>query len=201
MKNRINYILLVLVVFLIATNVSTILTYQKHLSEEHSVEQVKIEMPDSRIGRFFKDELQLDEDQMNSFRECRRTYNRSANSLLTNMHVVREKMVEELKQVVPERKKLDDLAQILGDYHRDLKGLTFDYYFSMQEVLNEEQQDKMVTIFQAMLTEQGYAKTPGHNHQGEDPIHGEGRGRNHQNGDDHFSSESNDDEFIEFEGK
>ncbi len=70
-------------------------------------------------------------------------------------------MALELNSVKPDRKKLNKLSDQLGEKHKELKGYTFDYYFRLQSVLNEDQQKKMVKIFQAMLTDSGDAIRPG----------------------------------------
>jgi hypothetical protein len=60
-----------------------------------------------------------------------------------------------------------------------LKELTFEYYFSLQGVLDSEQQEIMADIFQAMLTYEGYAETPDHQG-GARRGSQQGQGRRHQ---------------------
>lgn len=198
MKLKLNHLFIAIIVLLLASNVATVITFRNHLTEDHAMAVIdSIEMPDRQIGRFFRDELELKNDQMDQFRQFRRTYNRSANGVLSSMNEIRQDMVKELRDVHPNRENLDDLAGELGALHEELKGLTFDYYFAMQSVLNEDQQGRMVDIFQSMLTEQGYAKTPEHNHN--DGQQGRGRGRNQHFHEDEFEETSSTDEFIEFE--
>ena len=83
------------------------------------------------------------------------------------MNSIRNNMANELNTVSPDRKKLNKLSDQLGEKHKELKGFTFDYYYNLQSVLNEDQQKKMADIFQAMLTNSGDAIRPG-----------QGRGRN-----------------------
>jgi Spy/CpxP family protein refolding chaperone len=175
MKSNIKVLLTILVVFLLGTNIAVIITFQNHLRSEAKEKEKQIIVPDSQLGRFFNDELNLDANQQEQFREFRRTYNRSASAILWEMEEVRSKMAKELNSARPARTQLDQLADQLGDKHKALKKLTFDYYFNMQSALKEEQQEKMVKIFQAMLTDEGNAKTtiPGSmNHRGQ----GQGRG-------------------------
>ncbi|MDA3927630.1 MAG: periplasmic heavy metal sensor [Prolixibacteraceae bacterium] len=153
-------ILLILVVFLLGTNVAVIVTHRQHLKSEQIDQPNKIEVPDTQLGRFFKDQLNLDANQQRQFRVFRRTYNRNANQVFTDMQLIRNEMVLVLKSPHPDRDRLDHLAERLGEKHMALKVLTFDYYFSMQNVLQPEQQEKMVDIFQSMLADEGYAKTP-----------------------------------------
>lgn len=170
-------ILLIIIVFLLGTNIAVIVTYQSHLQGEKLKIENKIEIPDRQFGRFFNEELNLSNEQQNSFREFRRNYNRAANRILFEMDEIRIEMANTLKSAHPDRKVLDKLAEKLGNKHEALKGLTFDYYFNMQRVLDKVQQEKMVGIFQAMLTETGDAKTPipnGSGHQGQGRGQGQG---------------------------
>ncbi len=170
MKINIKVLLIVLVAFLLGTNVAVIITYQNHLRLEPKETEKRIVVPDTQLGRFFYDELKLDANQQDQFRTFRRTYNQSASKVMRDMEEVRAKMMKELDAAHPDRLQLDELADQLGENHKKLKGLTFDYYFNMQSVLKEEQQSKMVDIFQAMLTEEGNAKQtlPGSmNHRGQ----------------------------------
>jgi Spy/CpxP family protein refolding chaperone len=160
MKTNIKILLIILIVFLLGTNVAVIITYQNHLKSEAKEKEDPIVVPESQLGRFFLNELSLDPNQQDQFREFRRTYNRSARRVLLEMEEVRSKMVEELNSARPNRNQLDQLADQLGENHKALKKLTFDYYFNMQSALKVGQHEKMAEIFQAMLTDEGNAKTP-----------------------------------------
>jgi Spy/CpxP family protein refolding chaperone len=173
----------VLVVFLIGTNLAVVVSYQSHLAHERKVLQHRIEMPDEQLGRYFRDALDLDEQQIVQFRSFRQNYNRKANGVLSEMQQIRNQMMKALHYARPDRNKLSQLSSDLGEKHKELKELTFDYYTNMQSVLNPDQQEIMIDIFQAMLTSEGYARTPDHagprGNQGRGQ--GQGRGRYHAN--------------------
>ena len=195
MKTSTKRIYILIIAFLIASNVATIFSYRMHLESERMVNVEAVEMPDSRLGRFFRDQLNLESDQQQMFREFRQSYHRSANGLLFEMQKVRNEMLKELNKIEPKRKKLDELASELGVMHKELKGLTFDYYFNMQSVLEGDQRDQMRIIFQSMLSDEGYAKTPEHGsgrHGGENHNHSEDEHNDHSGGD------NANDEFLEY---
>lgn len=174
-------ILLMLVLFLFATNIAIIITYRNHLKGEELPVKPEIEVPETQLGKFFRAELNLNDDQHSQFRAFRQQYNRSANKILMDMQAIRNSMIKALDQTHPDRSELNSLADQLGEKHKELKKATFDYYFNLQNVLNAEQQDKMTTIFQSMLTDEGFAKTnsPANNGQGRQ---GQGQGRGHGQG-------------------
>lgn len=151
-----------IIVFLLGTNIAIIAMYQRHLNHERKVQQHRLAMPDEQLGRYFRDVLELNDDQIVKFRDFRQTYNRSANGVLSEMQQIRMNMMEVLHSTSPKRDQLSSLSDRLGEKHKDLKELTFDYYINMQSVLDNEQQEIMIDIFQAMLTSEGYAITPDH---------------------------------------
>ena len=157
--------LIVLIVFLLGINIAVIITYRTHLkNDEKALEQVE-DIPPRQFGIFIAQELQLDDAQQGKFRDFRRIYNRSANRTLMAMNGVRNRMARELRSVDPNREELDKLAGELGEMHKTLKILTFDYYCNMQSVLRPDQQEKLSVLFQSMLSAPVYGS--GRNPRGE----------------------------------
>ncbi len=160
MKLNVKSILIVLVIFLLGTNIAIVISYQLHYSRDKVKTSSSIEFQNNQIGQIFNNKLNLDSKQQDMFREFRRKYNRSANQTISEMNSIRNNMASELNSIKPDRKKLDKLSDKLGDKHKDLKRLTFDYYFNLLSVLDKDQQKKMVGIFQTMLTDSGDAIRP-----------------------------------------
>ena len=148
------------------TNVAVIINYQNHLRKERRVMIHRMEMPDFQSGQYFRDALQLNEEQVIQFRQYRQSYHRMANRVLSEMQNIRGRMLKKLESVEPVNEELQSLSDDLGNKHKVLKELTFEYYYNLQGVLDPEQQKVMVDIFQAMLTYEGYAETPGPNQGG-----------------------------------
>ncbi|HRQ31047.1 MAG TPA: hypothetical protein PLU49_13275 [Saprospiraceae bacterium] len=164
-------ILIIFVFFLLGTNVATIMVYQKHIDRDRNVLRYRMELPNEKLGRYINGELNLSGSQTDQFRKFRRQYNRKANGILDDMQGIRAEMLEIFKSTEPDRQKYDKLAADLGAKHCKLKELTFDYYFNMLSVLEEDQKPKMSEIFEAMLTSEGFAKTPvHHDHRPADQI-------------------------------
>lgn len=153
-------ILLFFILFLIGTNIATILIYQRHIDRDRNVMKYRMELPDQQMGKYLNKEFNLTDDQINNFKKFRRKYNRGANSILNDMQQIRAQMLEILKSTIPNEKEYHDLANDLGNKHHDLKILTFQYYSNMLGELPDSQKNKMSEIFEAMLTHEGNAKTP-----------------------------------------
>lgn len=155
--------LYLIILLLLSINVTIVTRFSRHLKEEANTTVESVDVPNTHLGRFFKDELGLSSEQHQHFRTFRQTYHTESNHLLSEMKTIRESILTELKSTNPKRKKLDDYAQSIGKMHIHLKQLTYDYYLNMQSVLDEEQKKRLAIIFQSMLSEEGNAKTPEHN--------------------------------------
>lgn len=178
---HIKTILIVIIFFLLGTNTATVLVYQKHMNRDRNVLKHRLELPDQKIGRYINHELDLDSQQKEKFRKFRRQYNRKANSILDDMQQIRSGMLEIFKSTSPDRQKYEELAGELGIKHSELKELTFDYYDNMLSVLDDTQKPKMSELFEAMLTSEGFAKTPVHNDRQSHPEHEKANGINNTN--------------------
>ncbi len=165
MQKTIN-ILVIIVVFLLGTNIAVIGNYYSHLRKERRVMIHRMEMPDFQTGQYYRDALQLNNEQIVKFRQYRQSYNRQANRVLAEMQTIRSNMLKNLESVTPDYDKLHTLSDELGDKHKVLKELTFEYYFNLQGALEPAQQKTMADIFQAMLAYEGHADTPNHRQEG-----------------------------------
>ena len=157
---------IVLVVFLLATNIAFIATSRKQRSNTEETyelltdsitasEQAALEdfIPrPGTIGLLIR-ELNLTQEQQEHFRQFHRIFNRTANDLLMQMGTTRSAMADELKASKPNNETLDTLAYDLGEKHKQLKLLTFQYYFQMKEILDSEQQKLFVDVFGDILSE------------------------------------------------
>ncbi len=146
-------ILIWAVVILAATNLSMGLSFWYHRQQDKKAAEIqaqKVEMPSDQRTRFFREQLNLQPDQVDSFRNLNRDYNRSARRISNRMTDLRVEMVDEMGKDVSDSVKLHSISSEIGELHKNLKDLTIDYYLDMKEVCNEEQQDKLNEIFLSM---------------------------------------------------
>lgn len=154
---------IVLVVFLLATNITFIVS--SRMQRRNSTEQLQEMSPESeqdslldftpseRPAGLLMRQLNLNTEQQTQFRQFHRVFNRSANDILSQMETIRSAMADELKASKPNKEALDTLAHNLGENHKELKLLTFQYYFQMKEILDSEQQKLFVDVFADILSE------------------------------------------------
>ena len=153
-KNRYRTLTWIIVV-LLATNLSMGISFLYHKQQDkifmEQLEEAAIEVPSERRTRFFREQLNLGQDQMDIFRELNRNYNKTAWRVTHQLEALRAEMVRELGKENPREKTLDSISEQIGKLHTNLKKETIDYYMQMKEVCNEEQQIKLNEIFMSML--------------------------------------------------
>ncbi|MCK5730602.1 MAG: hypothetical protein KAH68_05980, partial [Draconibacterium sp.] len=110
--------------------------------------------------RFFREQLNLGQDQMDIFRELNRDYNKTAWQVTHQLETLRAEMVRELGKENPSEKKLDSISKQIGELHTNLKKETIDYYTQMKVVCNDEQKVKLNEIFISMLKKKDDVSLP-----------------------------------------
>ncbi len=159
-------ILLWIIVILVATNLSMGISFLYHKQQDKKrLEQAKqeaIELPAQRRTRFFREQLNLQPDQMNAFRELNREFNRTAWGITHELEYLRMDMVEALGETNPDQEKLQALAEEIGNLHSELKKETIAYYLAMREECNEIQREKLNQIFMSALRNDEDVQLPQH---------------------------------------
>ena len=161
-----------LIIILLVTNLATIGSVLYHVYTDKKAEPVqKTEMPNEQRTRFLVEQLNLNVEQADQFRNLNRTFNRTANPVTHELEQLRLEMLEELAASQPDKDKLENIAREIGDLHTELKETTIDFYLQMKSICTVEQQTKLYQIFHSMLNQEEDVKLPRGRHQG-------GRGRN-----------------------
>jgi len=97
--------------------------------------------------RFFGQQLGLDTGQTQQFREINREYNRNINGIAYDLEKLRREMVDEMAAKITDKDKLQAISREIGAKHEEMKNRTIDYYLKIKSVCNEEQQEKLYTLF------------------------------------------------------
>lgn len=160
-------ILIWVIVILVATNLSMALSFMWHKHNEKTEvtpeEAISTEMPAQQRARFFRDELNLDMDQLEKFREFNRDYNRIAMDITRELEYLRVNLIEELGKPEASKAALDSISTEIGLKHTELKQVTSDYYLKMRDVCSPEQQVRLNEIFMSVLKKNEDVKLPGEN--------------------------------------
>ena len=160
-----------LVVILFAMNLATIGSLVYHTRQSVKPEPTTADASGTatsdRGARFFRDQLALDPNQMLSFREANRVYNRSTHQVARELEMLRMLLVSEMTGVHPDSAHIDSISGEIGNRHRELKRLTAAYYLEMRTHCTPEQKTKLDEIFLKMV----------HQDEGDQPERGRRMGR------------------------
>lgn len=159
-----------IIVILIATNLSTIGSFYYLRMTETKLSETKQDdekvIPGEQRTRFFRDQLNLNAEQLDQFREINRTFNHTARGIETNLAQLREDMINELGTQNPDSTRLSQMAAEVGNNHRELKQVTTTFYLNMKKICTEEQQAKLHELFQSMLNKESQVNLPQPGNQG-----------------------------------
>lgn len=148
-------ILIWVIVILFATNLSMGISFMYHKQQDkrfmEQLEEAAIKVPSEQRTRFFREQLNLNFEQVNTFRELNRSFNQAAWEITHQLEDLRANMVRELGKENPSEKILDSISKQIGELHTKLKKETIDYYLKMKAECNKEQQEKLNEIFISML--------------------------------------------------
>ena len=155
-----------IIVILLATNISMGVSFLYHKIQDKKIteqtEETTIEVPAQRRTRFFREQLNLRFDQMNTFRQLNRDFNRDAWQINHDLEGLRIKMVEEMGKEIPDREKLDSISAQIGRLHTKLKEETIKYYLAMKNECDEQQRKRLNEIFMSVLQQNEDVKLPQH---------------------------------------
>jgi Spy/CpxP family protein refolding chaperone len=155
-------ILIWIIVILVATNLSTIGSFYYHrFSEAKETKQEDQDaIPGEQRTRFFRDQLNLNAEQLDQFRNINRTFNRTARDIEMNLVQLRADMINELGSQKPDSIRLGQISLEIGNNHRELKQVTATFYLDMKKICTAQQQEKLYGIFQTMLNKESHVNLP-----------------------------------------
>lgn len=154
-----------IIVILLATNLSMAVTFLYHKQQDKKATQQTevsaIQVPTEQRTRFFREQLNLNQEQVTQFRELNRNYNRTAREITFQLEKLRSEMVEELGKPEPDKEQLQVITKTIGELHMQLKNVTIGYYMGMKAVCDDDQKIKLNEIFKSMLKQNEDVKLPG----------------------------------------
>lgn len=153
------------IVILLATNLSMGISFLYHKQQDKKLaektEENTIEMPAQQRTKFFREQLNLNLEQVDKFREWNREFNRTGWEITHQLETLRIEMVAELGKETPNEIRLETISKEIGELHTRLKQVTIEYYLKMKAECNEEQKVKLNEIFMSMLKKNEDVKLPG----------------------------------------
>ncbi len=149
-----NTVILVIAVLLII-NIASISTIVYHSYGNSKVEEPKEERTSMRV---FKQELNLNQQQITDFGKWGRIYRDKTREILIEMGEVRIALFNEMSLANPDTAKMFAMADEIGSMHAQIKRLTVDHFLVIKENSSPEQFEKFVKLFQRALMDDGYSR-------------------------------------------
>lgn len=173
-----------IVIFLAVLNVSTLVTIGFHVKQSKNNNAVVTEnvkgnnqQNPNYNGKFFRDNLNLDDSQMNEFRRINSTFRQTARNINFELNSLRGKMLEEMRQSKPDTILLNQYSDSVGFLHAQLKKETFTFYLNFKSICKSDEQTKNLDIiFDKFLNTGNNQEKHGHQY-----GKGQGKGQNQIN--------------------
>jgi len=163
-------LLIGLILFLVVTNVATILTVVLHIQKQNretvssgvSVPSGEIsELPGTRGANFMAERLGLQPEQRDSFRQASWTYNSQARIINQELVDLRDQLLQEMDRKSPDPARLDALSEQIGINHKNLKRLSVEHYLALKSFCTDEQKQGLFELFRTILNEGENFTVPG----------------------------------------
>jgi hypothetical protein len=146
------------IVALAIMNISTLMTilYHNYQSKDEGfvTPQGQVQSENTSVkysGRYFRDQLDLSNEQMSRFVTFNPSFRQQAISINLHLENIRNQMLLELASKNTDVNKLYSLSDSIGNLHTDLKKLTFKYYLDIKNICNQHQQKKLEQLFSEMF--------------------------------------------------
>ena len=180
MKTENKYSLLIWAIVILAVmNISTLMTILYHNYQSDKTEPVSTSDPkqletDSEkfSGRYFRDQLNLNSEQMDKFKKMNPVFRPKARGITIELAEKRKQMLVEMSAANSDTTRLNALSDSIGQLHSDLKKITYRYYMEIKSICDAEQQRKLEQLFGEMFTNDSQLGNPGNGGQ-----RGGGQGR------------------------
>ncbi|HBG25178.1 MAG: hypothetical protein CVU10_09760 [Bacteroidetes bacterium HGW-Bacteroidetes-5] len=167
MKTELRSRILVWSVILLALlNISTIAAILVNNRANSSAEESIIIDPESSPlnGRYLREELNFNHDQIEIFRQESREFRQSANRVIEKLNRYKSLLFEEIHRENPDRLKTKEYSDSIGHAHSQLKEMTVDFYLKIRKCCTDDQTVKLEKIFAPLFRDNPQMRGAGQGH-------------------------------------
>ncbi len=166
-KNGHNWMIWVIVA-LVLLNASTVATiiYNRHKLSGSNETIISVrdnpEVGNEKYsGRYFRDKLNLNRNQMRRFSEFNPEFRQQAMGINIDLATIRKEMIAEMSAMDCDTSRLNSLSDSIGILHAKLKRYTYRYYIDLKDVCDAEQDVLLEQLFENMFTDDTAIVSPG----------------------------------------
>lgn len=167
------------IVLLVILNLSVLFTviYKKNNAKQEEVGIVLSENVQNPLnGRFFRQSLNFNDEQMKAFREANHEFQPKAKQLIYEMDTLKARLFDELNKPQIDSALTIQITEHIGMHHTELKQITNTFYLKLKAICTPEQAEKLQNTFKVLYSDQALDCNNYNNYRGN-----EGRGYRHQN--------------------
>lgn len=150
-----------IVVLLVTINAVTIGTIIYHnYQENHQNDNIAINAVaggNMLNGRFFRQTLGFDNEQMNAFRNANHGFRPVAMLITSRIDSLKNEMFIELQQPAPDTTKLNNMSKRIGLLHGELKYETYRFFLALKKICSPQQQAELENAFQPLFKNEAVA--------------------------------------------
>lgn len=146
------------IAILAVMNIATIITvlYNKNQAgkEKVVIENNQTESETTSIsysGRWFRDQLNLNSEQMARFVEFNPDFRGTVRNINMHLNLLRQKMLSGMTAEKCDTIMLNILSDSIGILHSNLKKVTYKYYIDIKNICDKQQQEKLEQLFGGMF--------------------------------------------------
>jgi Spy/CpxP family protein refolding chaperone len=148
-------IVVLIIAVLLTINIASISTIVYHSYDKRKAEEPEVERTSMRV---FRQELNLNQKQIEDFGVWGRTYRDDTKEILIEMRKIRISLFNEMSSANPDTAKMFAMADEIGEMHAQIKRLTIDHFLVIKENSTPEQFEKFVKLFQRALMDDDFGR-------------------------------------------
>lgn len=163
---RTNQILTWVVILLLVTNAATIGTIIYHnYKENQATNQIGINTGEGinmLNGRYFRQTLGFNEEQMENFRAVNQSFRPLAMEMTIEIDSLKNSMFSELQKSTPDTTRLNEMSKQIGVLHGRLKYETYQFYLNIKKDCSPSQSIKLEEAFKPLFKSESITVGPNH---------------------------------------
>ena len=137
------------------TTITTIIYHNLHESEDNQSVVLSEDGNNVLNGRFMRQNVGFDSQQMNAFRTAKHDFQPVANSIVFKIDSLKNEMFDELNKTKTDTAKLEILSTQIGLLHAELKMNTDRFYLNIKSVCKPDQFIKLKKVFTPLFCTEG----------------------------------------------
>ena len=159
-KKNILVWLVVILVVLNAVTIGTIL-YHNYNERKEKDDRVVVNANGEMInGRYMREQLGFDNEQVEQFREANFNFRHTAFATIAAIDSLKMQMFDELKKPGADSVRVYHISDLIGEKHADLKKRTADFYLKIKSICTAEQISKLESVFAPLFNNEGIGTGP-----------------------------------------